>query len=251
METIYFPLTWLLSYILDTKSSSPIQVRHLVNLQKGFTGLVVVFSMFYFNNFNPGLYLYLSLHGTYGLVWLLKDSAFPDSSFNGSVTALSSILITSMLLLYWLPIIILASGQGNQFPSPMLILQCVSLNTLGSVIMMASDAQKYFTLQNKPGLITTAMFKYTRSPNFLGEFMIYFSFAHCVGTFETYALIFGVFSTVVFTSTLRKEISNKKKKGWKAYEDRTFMVLPKVIPGSSLASYLVYAVVFVAFKVLV
>ena len=236
---------------MDSKSSSPIQVRHIVNLQKGLTGAVVLFSMYYFNNFNPGMYLYLSLHGAYGLVWLLKDSAFPDASFNGSVTVISSILTILMLLSYWLPIIILASGQGNQFPSPMLIFQCVSLNILGSVIMMASDAQKYFTLLHKPGLITTGMFKYTRSPNFLGEFMIYFSFAHCVGTFEVYCLIIGLFLIVVFSFIMRKEISNKKKKGWKAYEEKTFMLLPKVVPQSSLASYLVYAMVVVAVKVLV
>ena len=39
------------------------------------------------------------------------------------------------------------------------------------------DAQKYYTLQNKKQLITDGMFRYIRSPNYLGEVMIYSSYA--------------------------------------------------------------------------
>jgi steroid 5-alpha reductase family enzyme len=146
-----------------------------------------------------------------------------------------------MLLLYWLPILIITSGQGQQFPSPLRAVVCVTLNILGSAVMMAADAQKFFTLAHQKGLITTGMFKYTRSPNFLGEIMIYFSFAHCVGTFEAYFIVVGAFVTVVFTFIVRKEASNRKKKGWEAYQQRSFLLLPKVVPSSSFLSYLIYA----------
>lgn len=39
------------------------------------------------------------------------------------------------------------------------------------------DAQKYYTLQYKKGLIMDGMYKYIRSPNYLGEVMIYSSYA--------------------------------------------------------------------------
>ena len=39
------------------------------------------------------------------------------------------------------------------------------------------DAQKYYTLQFKKGLITDGMFRYIRSPKYLGEMMIYSSYA--------------------------------------------------------------------------
>jgi steroid 5-alpha reductase family enzyme len=48
--------------------------------------------------------------------------------------------------------------------------------------MIAADAQKYFTLRLQPGLITHGMFRYIRHPNYLGEMMIYGSFALMVCT---------------------------------------------------------------------
>lgn len=39
--------------------------------------------------------------------------------------------------------------------------------------MMVSDAQKYYTLKNKKGLIDDGMFYATRNPNYLGEMMLY------------------------------------------------------------------------------
>ena len=43
--------------------------------------------------------------------------------------------------------------------------------------MMVSDAQKHFTLKVQRGLITDGMFKFIRHPNYLGEMLIYGSFA--------------------------------------------------------------------------
>ena len=40
-----------------------------------------------------------------------------------------------------------------------------------------ADAQKYFTLRLKRGLITDGMYRYIRHPNYLGEMMLYGSFA--------------------------------------------------------------------------
>lgn len=43
--------------------------------------------------------------------------------------------------------------------------------------MIQLDAQKYYVLQIQKGLITNGMFAYVRHPNYLGEMMIYLSFA--------------------------------------------------------------------------
>jgi steroid 5-alpha reductase family enzyme len=48
---------------------------------------------------------------------------------------------------------------------------------LGLVLMLGSDAQKYFVLRERPGLISHGYFAYTRNPNYLGEIIIYASFA--------------------------------------------------------------------------
>ena len=41
--------------------------------------------------------------------------------------------------------------------------------------MIASDAQKYFTLRFKRDLITNRMYRFIRHPNYLGEMMVIFT----------------------------------------------------------------------------
>jgi len=53
------------------------QIRHVINLHKGLTSLVVVGLMLAYGNFSVGAWVYLALHGTYGVLWLLKERIFP------------------------------------------------------------------------------------------------------------------------------------------------------------------------------
>ena len=40
------------------------------------------------------------------------------------------------------------------------------------------------------------MFKFTRNPNYLGEIMVYLSFAICVGDYRAYLILIFVWSTL-------------------------------------------------------
>ena len=68
--------------------------------------------------------------------------------------------------------------------------------------MIAADAQKYFTLRVKSGLITDGMFRHVRHPNYLGEMMIYGSFALMVGHWLPWLVLAGVWFGV-FAPTWR------------------------------------------------
>lgn len=92
-----------------------------------------------------------------------------------------------ILFPYWLAPYLIASGRTTE-PSYAQIWLSITLYTLGTMIMMVSgmfegieydsiDAQKYYVLQIQKGLITNGMFAYVRHPNYLGEMMIYLSFA--------------------------------------------------------------------------
>jgi protein-S-isoprenylcysteine O-methyltransferase Ste14 len=65
--------------------------------------------------------------------------------------------------------------------------------------MLASDAQKYYTLKyinynrdartpRKPFLINDGFFKYTRNPNYLGEIMLYLGFFNLTGHWIAYCV---------------------------------------------------------------
>jgi protein-S-isoprenylcysteine O-methyltransferase Ste14 len=166
---------WLLYDLLPDHKIIPF--RYAINFQKALVGLLMLAAMKYYSNYSLTCWVYLGLHGTYGLCWLFKDLVFPDPSF-GNLISLSSVVVIYIAVLgpYMLIPIAVASGYGPQEISGERCFVAVGLFTVGLMIMMVSDAQKYYVLKQKRGLITDGMMKYTRNPNYLGEIMLYCSF---------------------------------------------------------------------------
>ena len=152
-------------------------VRPSVTSTFAFLGLL----MWHYQNFSTKAWVYLALLGSYGLAWFIKDMAFPDSAWQRKITVGGGInSFLGVLGWYWVFGWLLISGVSSPaypLPDGAWYALCISLCLLGTTIMLAADAQKYFTLRHKPGLITGGMFRYVRHPNYLGEMMIYGSFA--------------------------------------------------------------------------
>ncbi len=125
--------------------------RHIINAFKGLTFLWVLFLMSNFNNYSTGMYLYLFLHGSYGIFWVAKDLTFPDPRFQQQTSIGSCVLIFLFLTLYWLIPVPLAAGLGVSEPSAARIMLLVGMYALGLVLMLGSDYQKYWALKKKPG----------------------------------------------------------------------------------------------------
>jgi len=84
METFIPIYDWI---CFDLPPGPPlIPMRYYVNLHKGGMPFLILSMMAYFNNYSLSCWVYLALHGSYGLVWLLKDFTFPDGSFERSTT---------------------------------------------------------------------------------------------------------------------------------------------------------------------
>ncbi len=111
----------------------------------------VLLLMWYFNNYSTGMYLYLFLHGSYGIFWLLKDIFCPDVVFKQLASIGSYFLLTLLLVLYWVMPITIASGHGIQQPSEKRIIFCVSSYLIGLILMLGADIQKNSTLAKKKG----------------------------------------------------------------------------------------------------
>lgn len=207
-----------------------IKLAWVVNLQKGATVFFVLGLMFVYDNFTASAWTYLALHGSYGFIWLLKDAAFPDPSFEKKVTIGGAVMVWTLVLgLYWVAPVLLISdllGPDRLLPSTMVMSIAVAVHSLGVVIMTVSDAQKYFTLQNKRGLIETGMFKYIRHPNYLGEMMIYGSYALLAMHWVPWAILAWVWIDLFATNMLMKEASMSRYPQWRAYKARTGMLLP-------------------------
>ena len=66
------------------------KLNQIINLHKGLTAFVVIGIMIFFDNFTIAPYVYLALHGTYGVHWLLKEKIFPDPYFKEKINFLTS-----------------------------------------------------------------------------------------------------------------------------------------------------------------
>jgi steroid 5-alpha reductase family enzyme len=90
---------------------------------------------------------------------------------------------------------------------------------IGCGIMMLADAQKYFVLQNKRGLISDGMMKYTRNPNYLGEIILYCSFNVIAQIPQVWYYFFCFDFSIVFMSRmLWKDYMLSRKQGWVEYK---------------------------------
>ena len=156
----------------------------VINFQKAGTLFFVLTLMLFYDNFRVESWLYLALHGGYGLVWLIKDLCFPDTAWQKRVTLAGGLVaFFGVLFWYWVMAWLLVSQPIRpDYPlnDSIWYALCVMLCFLGCVIMVIADAQKFYTLRVKKGLITDGIHKYIRHPNYLGEMMIYGSFAMLV-----------------------------------------------------------------------
>ena len=96
-----------------------IPMHFFVNLNKG-TMMIYLFTlMCYYDNFSLGAWVYLGLHGNYGLIWVIKDRTFPDIGFSREATTVSS-LFAFPACLFWYYCIgfwMISGGEAQRNPS--------------------------------------------------------------------------------------------------------------------------------------
>jgi protein-S-isoprenylcysteine O-methyltransferase Ste14 len=184
--------------------------------------LWVIYLMITFQNYSTGMFVYLFLHGSYGIAWVWKDLCFPDASFQVKGTLGSLVVLSAFLGLYWCISLPLAAGYGVSNPPLIRIILVITMYLGGLYLMLGSDHQKNLTLARQKGtyllnqgLISTGFFKNTRNPNYLGEVFIYGSFAICAGHYLSY-LVFFCGSCLLFSINiyLKEKMSYEKKAGW-------------------------------------
>ena len=99
------------------------------------------------------MYLYLFLHGTYGICWVIKNFLFPDAKILQSGSIGSQCVLFVLLSSYWMIPLPLAAGYGITKPSLGRAIFLVILYVTGVILMMGSDYQKASTLRVKKGSI--------------------------------------------------------------------------------------------------
>ena len=151
--------------------------KHFIDTHKGATAPMVLILIWHFHQWeNHTAWVYLALHGSYGIMWVLKSMIFPDKTWEAKCSIWYGLYIWGGLTLYWIsPFIIMLTPVYN---SPMYLGLMVAIFAMGVFLHYAADMQKHTYLKLKPGvLITDGLMTRCRNTNYFGELLIYLSFA--------------------------------------------------------------------------
>jgi len=208
------------------------KLKHFINLHKALTFPFILTLMFIYQNFNFGAWVYLALHGTYGLLWLLKDQIYPDKQWEQEISVGTVIFGFVLLSLYWIAPFILISS-GSQPPLP-LVAAAISLNIIGLFLHYTADAQKYYTLKYRSGLITEGFFARSRNTNYLGEILIYAAFAMLVQHWLPFLILAAFIAGVFIPNMIKKERSLGRYPEFADYKTRSGFLLPRLFVSTAL-----------------
>jgi len=201
---------------------------HLIDPHKGITFLAILSMMAIYNQWeNPTVWVCLALHGTYGLLWVLKSRILPDRQWEQPCSPGYALVIVGGLTLCWIAPWLLAY-RGVQAP-PWYLGVCISLYSLGVFLHFASDMQKHPALKLRPGLITDGLFSRCRNPNYVGELLIYLGFGLLAVHWIPVAVIGLYIAVLWYPNMRRKDRSLAHYPEFAEWKKRTKLFIPFVV----------------------
>ncbi len=190
------------------------KMKYFIDGHKGVTGLVMIILMLVYRRWESHTaWLYIAMHGTYGVLWVWKSRVFPDKRWEEKTSwwfALFGIL--GGLSLYWIAgwMIFHFDVQAPAWYHAI----AVALYAVGIFLHFSADMQKHAYLTLRPGhLIRDGLFAYRRNPNYLGELLIYGGF----GMLAMHWLPLAILALWVLAYWLPNMI--RKDKSLSRYED--------------------------------
>ena len=206
--------------------------KHFIDIHKGVTGLFILMLMQGYGTWdNPTSWTYLALHGTYGILWVLKSRIFPDKSWEKETTVWYGLYIWFGLTLYWASAWIINSGFFNGgipvAAPPWLVGLCTGMFGFGVFFHFSADMYKHTLLDAQPEeLITDGILFNCRNVNYFGELLIYLSFALLTMHWLPLVLLAMMMIVVWFPNMLKKDKSLSRYPGFEAYKKRSSLFIP-------------------------
>lgn len=203
--------------------------KHFIDSHKFATAFAILGLMTWTGNWtNTTAWVYFGLHGSYGVLWMLKSRLFGDKQWEKKTSLSYGLVIWIALSGYWsAPYIILVSG----FEAPPWFLGCsIFLFSLGVFYHFTADMQKYIALQLRPSaLITTHIWSNTRNPNYFGELLIYVGFTSLAWHWFPLVWLFLMIAAVWVPNMIRKDKSLSRYKEFPEYKKTSALIIPYLL----------------------
>ena len=203
-----------------------IKQKYMIDFAKGVTWLLVLYLIYYYNQAdNLTAWVYFCLHGSYGIMWVLKSYIFPDKTWESKVGIPYALLILIGLVLYWAPAYIITFSAHQA--SLEIIVLAICTFSIGVFYHFASDMQKFIFLKYQTGLVTDGFWKQCRHPNYFGEILFWFSlFVFALAANSSFAwLLIGsliMYALIAIASVaMMDKRSLERRPDFKEYMDST------------------------------
>jgi len=214
------------------------KLKHFIDIHKGLNSIFILSLMCFYNSWDNLIgWIYLSLHGTYGFLWITKSRFFPDKQWENKTSIWYGLFIWFGLSLYWIaPYLIITQKSILPFSMsihpqyglpPIYIFFCITLYVLGIFLHFASDMQKYVNLKLNPGhLIKDEMFKSLRNTNYLGELFIYLGFSLLATDWVALFALFFFIGYIWIPNMIKKDKSLSRYPEFKDYKKKSYRFIP-------------------------
>jgi len=202
------------------------KLKYYIDTNKGITFIVILLLMAFYHRWQNGTaWVYLALHGTYGILWVLKSRLFPDRNWEKKVSPWFGLVSWLALVLYWIPGWMVVAWDV-QAPAWLLAV-CISAYTFGAFFVFSADMQKFVSLQLNPGtLVTEGMMSLSRNINYFGELLIYLSFALLALNPWAFLPLMAFIVTFWIPNMVRKDRSLALLPGFADYKKKTKSFFP-------------------------
>ncbi len=160
-----------------TPRTPTMRQKYFIDSHKAATGPFVLLLMAVYDQWhNPTAWIYLALHGTYGVLWVLKSHFFPDKTGNGPRLGGFALVAwggLSLLLDRALAADVARRAGAALVPRPVRRRSTRS----GSFCTLPPTCRSTCGCKLRPGeLLKEGLWARVRNPNYFGELLIYLGF---------------------------------------------------------------------------
>jgi protein-S-isoprenylcysteine O-methyltransferase Ste14 len=204
-----------------------LRVGTFIDLHKALVIPVVLALMGYYHNGSTEAFVYLGMHGSYSLLWLIKQRTYRDVRFDQRVPPWRGLLFVFLPLggYYVAPYLLIS--RHISVP-PALVGMAVFGFTIGVFLHYVSDAQKYYTLRLRKGLIREGLFARMRNPNYLGEILIYLAYAILSMHWLPFVILAGWVFGFFVRNMAAKDRSLSRHPGFEDYRKSSGLLFPRL-----------------------
>ena len=200
--------------------------KHFIDIHKGATFFAVILLIWYYQQFdNYTAWVYLAIHGSYGIMWVAKSFIFPDKTWETDCSIWYGFYMWFGLTLYWIsPYLIMSQSISN---SPLYLGFIILLFIIGSFLHFSADMQKFIQLQTAPNkLISNGLMSRCRNINYFGELLIYLSFALMSKHWIPFLVLFLFILIIWLPNMFKKDRSLSKYPEFEDYKKRSYFFIP-------------------------